>query len=277
MTNILKGIANVIKNNLYSIEKYKELNYKIRINNTGEALENLVKDILCGTFDEANRIEAYNKYFSYLGNQNNPPDLIIKKGDAFEIKKIESKEGAIALNSSFPKDKLYRNSNMITNACRNCEDDWEEKDICYVVGSIDSKKVINSLWFVYGDCYCAKPEVYEKTKEKIILSITKNVFEFTETNEIAKIKKVDPLGITDLRVRGMWGIKHPAKVFEYTTKSSQKPHLRALMLKSKFDSFDIKSRELIFKLANVKNIKIQNPNNPANTLDAVLIEHEQKT
>ena len=44
-TNTLKAIVNIIKNNINDLEEYKILNYKIRINNTGEALENLIKNL----------------------------------------------------------------------------------------------------------------------------------------------------------------------------------------------------------------------------------------
>ena len=275
-TNILQAITSIINNDLYSLERYKTLNYKIRINNMGEALENLVKDALCNNFnlEENKRIAIQSKCFSYLGNQNNPPDLIIRNGDAFEVKKIETNEGSIALNSSFPKDKLYRNSNMITTACKNCEEDWIEKDICYIIGCVDKSKQIKSLWFIYGDCYCAKPEVYTRVKDKITNSIQELCIELNETNEIAKVKKVDPLGITDLRVRGMWGIKHPSKVFEYITIKNTKPYIKALMLKSKFNSFDANSRNELLKKCNVEEVKIQNPNNPAKLLDAILIKYE---
>ena len=37
-TTILHAINNIIDNNLYSLDRYKNLNYKIRINSTGEAL-----------------------------------------------------------------------------------------------------------------------------------------------------------------------------------------------------------------------------------------------
>ena len=275
-TNILQAINSLIDNDLHSIERYKTLSYKIRINNMGEALENLVKDALCNNFNlEADkRIAIQSEYFSYLGNQNNPPDLIIRNDDAFEVKKIETNEGSIALNSSFPKDKLYRNSNMITTACKNCEADWIEKDICYIIGCVDKSEQIKSLWFVYGDCYCAKPEVYTRVKDKITNSIQELGIELSETNEIAKVKNVDPLGITNLRVRGMWGIEHPSKVFEYLTTKSSKPHIKALMLKEKFYSFDDDSRNELLKKCNVRNVKIQNPNNPAKLMDAILIEYE---
>ena len=241
-TTILHAINNIIENNLYDLGEYSRSNYKTRINNTGEALESFIKDALCGQFKltEKERIESQSEKFSYTGNQNNPPDLIIKDGDALEIKKIERNESVIALNSSFPKDKLYRNSSMITAFCKNCEENWEEKDICYVVRCLDKKQVIKSLWFLYGNVYCAKPDVYLKIKDKITDSIEDLDIELSDTKEIAKIKKVDPLGITDLRVRGMWGIKHPSKVFSYVTERCSNPYIKALMSKDKFESFSVK-------------------------------------
>lgn len=275
-TNILKAINNLIDSDLCIIKKHVNSTYKIRINNAGEFLEHLIKNSLSNNLNLTNKknVVLQNGYFSYIGNQNNPPDLIIKNGDALEIKKIENNERSIALNSSFPKDKLYRNSSMITNACKNCEKDWNEKDICYVIGCIDKEKNIKSLWFIYGNCFCASPEIYKRVKYKIRDGIQELGIELSKTNEIAKVKKVDPLGITDLRVRGMWGIKHPSKVFEYIITKSKKPHIKALMLQSKFFSFDIYSRNKLLKKCSVKEVKIQNPNNPANLLDAILIEYE---
>ena len=64
------------------------------------------------------------------------------------------------------------------------------KDIIYVVGSVPESK-IKTLWFVYGDCYAADREVYEKTFK----SISKKVHEIdhlefsAKTNEIAGVRK----------------------------------------------------------------------------------------
>lgn len=276
MTNILYAITHIIEAHISSIKKYKDLTYKNRMNNMGEALENFITDALCNSFsdDENEKLTKKSQYFSYLGNQNNPPDLIIKNGDAFEIKKIETNEGNLALNSSFPKDKLYYNSPLITNACRNCESDWVQKDICYVIGCIDKQESFKSLWFVYGDCYCANSEIYMRIKDKITDGIASLGIETSETNEIAKVKKVDPLGITDLRVRGMWSISHPSKVFDYITQKSTNPCIKAVMLQEKFDSFDNGIKTKIQEKASVKNVNIQNPNNPAQIQKAVLIEYE---
>ncbi len=104
MKTTLHAINNIIDNDLYSLDRYKNLSSKIRINNTGKALENLIKDVLCGQFqlNEKERIELQSEYFSYTGNQNNPPDLIIRNSDAFEIKKIENNE-QLLLTVRFPK------------------------------------------------------------------------------------------------------------------------------------------------------------------------------
>jgi hypothetical protein len=163
---------------------------------------------------------------------------------------------------------------MITNACRDCEDDWTTKDICYVIGCIDKQESFKSLWFVYGDCYCANPEIYTRIKDKITDGIASLGIETSETNEIAKVKKVDPLGITDLRVRGMWSIFHPRKVFEYVTQKSDNPNIKAIMLRQKFDSFDDVIKNKLQEKAKITFIDIKNPNNPAQLQQAVLIEYE---
>src|ERR1700733_11111997 len=107
-TNLLIAIANLIKDPVVDLSSYYVGSN--RINNVGEALETYTKDLFCGTLKEENiskKDKAYGDYFSYIGNQNNPPDVMIKNGDAIEIKKIENLNSGIALNSSYPKDKLY--------------------------------------------------------------------------------------------------------------------------------------------------------------------------
>ena len=80
----------------------------------GLTLENYIKDIFAEKLyekDEAKRNLKISQTFSYGGNSNNPPDLILKNGDAIEVKKIENKNSQIALNSSYPKNKIYSSSN----------------------------------------------------------------------------------------------------------------------------------------------------------------------
>jgi hypothetical protein len=276
-TNLLIAIANLVKNPITNlVSHYRSSN---RINNMGDALEFYIKDLFCNSLevnDLEKKNEIYSKYFSYIGNQNNPPDIIIKQGDAIEVKKIESLRSGIALNSSYPKDKLYSDSPMITTACRNCED-WREKDLVYVIGVSNDNK-LKALWLVYGNCYSASKEVYERVRDKISNGVNElQDVEFSETNELGRVNKVDPLGITYLRIRGMWGIENPIKVFNYVAPAEQNSEffVNAILLKEKYQSFPENDRknleELISDNFSIKDIKIKSPNNPAKLLEAKLL------
>ena len=276
-TNLLIAIANLVKNPITNlVSHYRSSN---RINNMGDALEFYIKDLFCNSLhvnDLEKKNEIYSKYFSYIGNQNNPPDIMIRNGDAIEVKKIESLKSGIALNSSYPKDKLHYDSPMITNACKVCEN-WREKDLIYTIGVANDGK-LKALWFIYGDCYAAEKEVYERIRNKISTGIIELPdVEFSQTNELGRVNRVDPLGITYLRIRGMWGIDNPIKVFDYATSISNDSEfsVNAIMLSEKYVSFPKKDREkvegLIGKNFSIKDIKIKSPNNPANLLDAKLL------
>jgi len=276
-TNLLIAIKNLVKNPITNlVSHYSSSN---RANNMGDALEFYIKDLFCNSLDENNiekKNEIYSKYFSYIGNQNNPPDIIIKQGDAIEVKKIESLRSGIALNSSYPKDKLYSDSPMITMACKNCED-WREKDLVYIVG-VSREDKLKALWFVYGNCYSASKEVYERVRDKISKGVNElQDVEFSETNELGRVNRVDPLGITYLRIRGMWGIENPIKVFDYIVPTEQNPDffVNAILLKEKYLSFPEKDRKNIENLVgdnfSIKDIKIKSPNNPAKLLEAKLL------
>lgn len=276
-TNLLIAIENLIKNPIINlVSHYRVIN---RANSMGDALEFYIKDLFCNSLNENDikrKNEIYSKYFSYIGNQNNPPDIIIRQGDAIEVKKIESLRSSIALNSSYPKDKLYADSSMITTACKNCED-WKEKDLIYTVG-VSKDNNLKALWLVYGDCYSANKEVYEKVKNTISKGVNElpNV-EFSKTKELGRVNRVDPLGITYLRIRGMWGIENPIKVFDYITPSEQTSDffVNAILLKEKYLSFPKKDRKNIEALVDnnfsIKDIKIKSPNNPAKLLEAKLL------
>lgn len=280
-TNILVAIKNIINNPLYKIKSYYA--GRNRANNVGGALEEYIKDVFASTFnidDDYSKNNIYNKTFSYLGNQNNPPDIILRNGDSIEVKKIQGSGSGIALNSSYPKSKLYSSSSMITAHCKNCEV-WSEKDIIYVIGNTDDDE-LKTLWFVYGDCYAADKSVYEKIKTTISNGLREiHDIELVETNELGKIKKVDPLGITDLRIRGMWHILHPQKVYEYLPKEKMDSKFKffCLMKEDKFNKFEENFKIDLENLANekrdfyIKKVKIKDPNNPANLLNAVFMEY----
>ncbi len=275
MSNTLRAFINLSQNPIVNLIDYYQ--GRNRINNTGKALENFIQDIFAGTLnekDENKRLEKYTEIFSYQGNQNNPPDLILKNSDAIEVKKLQSKNSAIALNSSYPKAKLYANSPLITNACRTCEE-WEEKDIIYTIGYTDDNS-LKSLWLIYGDCFCADKDTYERIKNTISDGINSiSDIEFTQTNELGKVKKVDPLGITDLRIRGMWHIANPNKVFNDIYEFDDNATFQAICIlkQDKYNYLPKKDRESLESLENItiENIKIKNPNNPVKLIEAKLL------
>ena len=134
-------------------------------------------------------------------------------GDAIEIKKLQGIND-LALNSSHPKHTLRKDAPRINTYCRNCED-WTERDMLYVVGICDDRQ-IHRLCMVYGTEYCADIDTYARV-EKIVkdgLTTIENV-ELAPTNELGRLNKVDPLGITNMRIRGMWTISNPLRVFDY--------------------------------------------------------------
>ena len=283
--NILSAINNIVSFKTYDLRSYA-LTYLIRINAVGEQLEFYIKDAIANSFKlpQDEKEIVYAKVFSYLGNQNNPPDMIIKNSDAFEVKKIGSPRSSLALNSSPPKDQLLSSDIRITNTCRNCEANmWVEKDLFYVIGHAIRGK-IKYLFFIHGRCYAADHTVYDKIhnpiKKEVDSIIDSLGFEKGRTVEIGKVKRVDPLGITELRIRGMWQIQNPLVVYKNFCKieDNDKFHLFALMRKDKYDTFpkdDSKNLEAN-KDISIKDIKIKDPNNPAKIIEAKLISFKER-
>ncbi|HLC32177.1 MAG TPA: NgoPII family restriction endonuclease [Candidatus Nanoarchaeia archaeon] len=277
--NVLRAILNIVAFGDNDLKSYasKSLN---RINAVGEQLEFYIKDAIASSFTlpQNKKEEEYSKIFSWLGNQNHPPDIIIKNSDAFEIKKIESLKSSLALNSSPPKDKLLAEDIRITADCKKCDGgNWKEKELFYVIGNAKGS-VVNYLFLVHGTCYAAKHEVYEKVHEPIkkeVDSVLDSLgLEKGETVELGKVKRVDPLGITELRIRGMWSIENPINFFKDLCKLEEnKFHLFAILRKEKYLSYpkeDIKEIEST-KSISVKDVKIKDPNNPAKLVEAKLI------
>tara|TARA_Y100000588_G_C14162692_1_gene885520 strand:- start:257 stop:1120 length:864 start_codon:yes stop_codon:yes gene_type:complete len=280
-TNLLKALYNLVQNPVKDVVKYYSYSNN-RINQVGDALEVYVKDAFCSTFDIADlgsKTELYTKYFSYLGSQNHPPDFMINGGDAVEVKKTGDNATELALNSSYPKDKLHASSPMITQACRDAET-WSVKDHLYCVGNTDSTDNLKSLWFVYGDCFVSKKESYERMKESISEGINQlDGIVFSDTKELGRVNAVDPLGLTYLRVRGVWGIKHPSWVFKnhFDDMKTNNFEMNAILKETKYLSFPNEDRILLENLQNdhfsIKKIKIKNPNNPESLDSARLINY----
>lgn len=281
-TNVLIALYNILNRKLNKMPTVIDHKNNNRVNNTGDLLEYYVKDAFCGKsidLEKTNeKLTEYQKVFSYLGNSNNPPDFIVRHDVAVEVKKIEGKNpNGIALNSSFPKDYLYHDDIRIKKECRECENEyggWTKKDMVYVVGNVENN-YLHSLWFIYGDCYAADKSTYDR-----IAAVIKNGVseipgvEFGKTKELGRVNRVDPLGITYLRIRGMWGIEHPSSVYNtFISSDDNKTNIYLLMSKETYKKINNKPDFQKFinqGMLKIEDIQIPNPNNPAKNLDAIL-------
>lgn len=282
MSNILNAISNVVLHQHFQIGSfYRGRN---RANSMGDALENYIKDAFAGTFEvsnESERISTFQRKFSWLGSQNNPPDIIIRGGDAIEVKKTQSSNSSLALNSSYPKAELRSSSPMITSDCRECED-WTVKDLIYCVGHTTDTR-LKSLWMVYGNIFAAKHDTYERIKSTISSGI-KEIPDvvFSETKELGRVNQVDPLGITNLRIRGMWQIENPRRVFNYLHESTGSDfELICIIPASKYNSFPEEDKTKLEQLSTqgviIQDKKVKNPNNPATLVDCKFIKYSINT
>lgn len=280
MSNILTAIKAIVENSTLNVVEDSEGVIQNRMNQMGQALEEYVKNAFADCMGQDSRaaLKARNETFSYLGNSTNPPDAMLIGSDAIEIKKINTLGTTqLQLNSSYPKNKLHSDNPKICKACRECEA-WKEKDMIYVVGQVNDQELQN-IFFVYGDLYCDSHEVYEKVENAIKEGIESlDEVELAETNELGRVNKVDHLGISDLRIRGMWLIKSPFQQFEYLTKdiSDYTFKLVALIPCEKYNSFSNVDEFEQFCNKNGVNIsdeKIEDPQNPANLIDSKLITY----
>ena len=275
-SNLLHAIHNIIQHEHFELRTlYKGRN---RTNSMGEALESYIKDAFANTLDEENvlaRMQAYNLLFSWLGGTNNPPDLMMRGGDAVEVKKIQKANNPISLNSSYPKADLRTDSPMLTEDCKKCER-WTRKDLIYAVGHVSDTR-LHSLWLVYGHIYAAKPETYQRIKKTISAGIDAIPdVELSDTKELGRINRVDALGIASLRIRGMWQILNPRKVFDYLHQpTNHRFELVAIIPTDKYLSFPEHSRHLLEKIDRntfkIDDVQVQNPNNLSDLIDCKLI------
>lgn len=278
MINILDAIFNIAQRDELEI---KDITFgNNRANNMGEGLEAFIKDSFANMFDETDkniRNLKYKEVFSFQGSKRNPPDLMLKNGPAIEVKKIESLTTELQLNSSHPKQTLKSDSSFITKKCVECED-WTEKEFIYVIGHIPKKtNRLSSLWFVYGDIYSASEETYLSLKDDIAANIDEMPdVEFSETNEIGRVNQVDPLGITNLRIRGMWLLQPPFKVFDYihNYENGKRFQCFAIIPTSKFNSFPDESVNRLEETEGIviTDVNVNDPDNPVNLIECKLIE-----
>ena len=279
MRNIIDAIITLIRQNETTLTNGKIGNNRANI--AGYALEDYLKNLFADTFDysETEKLQKWSEVFSYLGNNSNPPDIMLRNGDAIEVKKIESNDSAIALNSSYPKHTLLKTNPMISNACREAEN-WTEKDMLYAVGVVKGNN-LKHLCMIYGRNYCASDECYNRIKQHIKIGV-ENIegVEFSPTRELGRINRVDPLGITYLRVRGMWHIENPWKVFNYIYERDRNANFNFMCLIDDVKWNQLKNNNELIKLQSnymnlkISNVRIKNPDNPAKLVNAKLIQYK---
>jgi len=85
------------------------------------------------------------------------------------------------------------------------------------------------------------------------------------------------LGITYLRIRGMWGIENPCSVFDYVHRMNMRNrfNMAVIMRQDKFNSFSNEDQNLINRndALSVTDVMIRNPNNPAVLFNSKLITY----
>lgn len=278
-SNVLKSLHNISKSNHLDVTKSEYAsNDNSRIQATGAGLEIFIRDSFCGIPGTIkNRNVLYEKIFSWLGAKNNPPDAMLKMSDAIEIKKHEGRTSSdLALNSSPPRATLNSDDNKISAACKNSETIPWKKDNLYALGTtVDGK--IKEIMFCYGDCFIANSHHYEKPVSSISETLTKlqdDGMKIVKTNELGKIRDVDPLSYSVLRIRGMWHLKSPRKIFENEIDSEDGDNLRviAIMKKEKYDGFPENDKSVLFENSfKIKYFTSPNPNNITEQIDLVVI------
>ena len=288
-TNLLKSIINISKSKDLKQENYKKIKASNKIKEQGEGLEIFIKDSFCGVPKsstlEKNRIKDYLEKFSDRGNANNPPDAMIKNGDAIEIKKKNDtskvgSKGSLQLNSSPPKSFLSNLDKNIQNSTKKCEKEPWKKDYLYVIGNIKSGK----LWrvtYCYGNCFVSSNGEYGRIFDSIkngVDGVDIGTSKRIESNELGRIKKIDPQDFTTLRIRSMFELESPNKIFknEIDWKQNEKLVITAIMRKEKYQSFPEQDRKsLKSNDFEIKEFKEKHPDNPKEEIDLVLVRYSR--
>ena len=280
--NILTAIKNISDFKTNNMSEYFKDYATTQIKTVRQQMEYYVKDAISGSFKSAKDkkpTDRYNGIFSYIGSKNKPPDMIIQGGDAVVIKTIKTYRGSLTINNYPPKDRIMWNDPWIVKNCREIDGgQWNSKDVFYATGWIEKRRM-KYLIFIQGSCFIPEEKVYNKK----IQGLKKNIYDYLEsegleanrTIGLGKVNNMDPLGITDLRIKGVWRIKHPLKTFSDTFSYDKNKDftLIALMLKNKFDSFPKKDIDalVIDNQIEIEDVKIKNPNKPERKIEAKLI------
>ncbi len=270
-TSFLFALIQICNLRVHDInEFYKDkISLGNRMNSQGEMLELFVRDLFSGSYlikDWKEKEKNWSNCFSHLGSNSLPPDFITHDGIAVEVKKSQ-KVSTIHFNSSYPK-KYYPDKEKKINL-----------DTVYIAGTLSKKNELEMLWLVYGDCLFARNDIYSSKREKLkeYIGSSEDSNKQKTTKELGRYNKIDPLEITDLRIRGMYQVKHPTKVFDYLLEDirqeNNKVNCFALVLESKWEKFSPKLKSQIEKLTDltVKKVSIKDPDNPQQRISARFI------
>lgn len=281
--NIIDAIGTLIKGN-YFPEKYsagKTISYQ----NFVEYVENLFADSFNLTTDE--RHTHLKEIFSYRTTEMDIPDLMLRGGDAIEIKTMHLKHynfdpasgNTLEFNTVYPHQKIFFNDPFITYDCCKAER-WTQKDIIYVVGVL-KRKELTHLCMIYGMDYCASVKCYDELLSEMqnAVKIFRGVT-FPDTRELARIKKIDPTGATYIKVYGMWHISNPWSFFKevYRPNPDARFNFMCIINEEKFSQLGNGGK--VFAWAeicpnlSIEPVRIKNPDNPAQKRNAWLIRYE---
>lgn len=284
-TNVLIALKNILDRNSSILTPIFRSNGSV--NAAGDSLEYFVKDMFCTGASqyqyEHEKQRIYDNYLSWSGDSSHFPDFIIKGGVGVEPKKLNNKsQSNLALNSSYPKDYIFPDSQNVPSERLLKEDDaWERKGVVYVAGNLDKDtNKLHSLWMAYGNTFVADRATYLRLIDEIRESITHTNATLTESKELARARGIDPLGYSNLRVRGMYELQHPALVFGQYANNLNFPidttKIYLIMLKIDYEALVCihgnPEFEIFYETGRLikDEINIRNPNNPDEELEAIL-------
>lgn len=268
-------------------------------NAAGDSLEYFMKDMFSPGNEaaqhptEETKQNVYRKYLSWTGNSSNFPDFIVRGGVGVEPKKVEGDSASnIALNSSYPKDYITPQTQNVPRVIT--EDPWDRKEIVYAVGSLPRVKKgaprptkLSSLWMVYSNTYVANASTYQS-----VISDIREVLEglpgemMQDSKELGRVYGIDPLKYTNLRVRGMYELKHPERVFGDLVKEDIKDFpqgvtkIYLVILKSDYEklgqdvdlSDDYHNLDDFYAARRLKKkeVRVSDPNNSDGEIDVII-------
>ena len=218
-TNVMVALYNILDRNSTILSRI--IRSDGSANAAGDSLEFFVKDMFCTGASQYQGVDqkqpVYERFLSWTGNSSNFPDFIVRGGVGVEPKKMNNRSRAsLSLNSSYPKDYIYPDTQNIPRAenMSTEEEGWERKSIIYAVGNMrqnDAK--LFSLWLVYGNTFIADRQIYLDRIDEIRTLLRASTASLSETRELGRLLRIDPSGSTNLRIRPMYELKHPTVVF----------------------------------------------------------------